>query len=66
MSITIDQCFEIAGAVISVAAVVAAALPTPSPKATMIITVARKVLDVLAFNFGHAKNQTKDETQAQK
>lgn len=66
MSITIDQCFEIAGAVISVAAVVAAALPTPSPKATMVITVARKVLDVLAFNFGHAKNQTKDETQAQK
>ena len=66
MSITIDQCFEIAGAVISVAAVVAAALPTPSPKATMIITVARKVLDVLAFNFGHAKNQAKDETQAKK
>ena len=66
MSITIDQCFEIAGAVISVAAIVAAALPTPSPKATMIITVARKVLDVLAFNFGHAKNQAKDETKAQK
>ena len=66
MSITIDQCFEIAGAVISVAAIVAAALPTPSPKANMIIAVSRKVLDVLAFNFGHAKNQTKDENQAQK
>ena len=64
---TFEQALIIASAVISICSALAALLPKPAQaKANKVLLVARKVLDVLAFNFGHAKNQAKDETQAKK
>ena len=64
---TFEQALMIASTIISIAAVLASVLPQPSQdKANKYIGVARKVLDIIAFNFGHAKNQAKDETQAKK
>lgn len=50
-----------AGAIVGAASVLASLLPQPQQdKANKIITAARKLLDALAFNFGHAKNKTKN------
>ncbi|NCB60269.1 MAG: hypothetical protein EOM46_22945 [Gammaproteobacteria bacterium] len=55
---TFEQIIMIVSTVISIAAVLASLLPQPSQdKANKYIGVARKVLDIIAFNFGHAKNQ---------
>lgn len=51
----IQQGFHIAGVVVSVAAPIAAITPTPTDDG--VVSAARKVLDVLACNFGNAKNQ---------
>lgn len=59
---TFEQVLMIASTIISIAAVLAAALPKPKQeKANKYIEIARKVLDIVAFNFGHAKNQPRDK-----
>lgn len=57
MNISAADGIAIAQGIISIAAVLAAALPKPSQTANVVISVARKVLDVLALNVGHAKNK---------
>lgn len=47
--------FQIAASAVGVAAMVAAL--TPTPKDDNAIAAVRKVLDLLAFNFGNAKNR---------
>lgn len=47
--------FQIGTAVVAAAAVITAA--TPTKKDDAIFAAVRKVLDVLAFNVGHAKNK---------
>jgi len=51
----VQQGFQIASVVVAVAAPIAAI--TPTPKDDGAVSAARKVLDVLAFNFGNAKNK---------
>ena len=59
---TLEQYLTIISTIISIAAVLAAALPKPKQeKANKFIEIARKVLDIVAFNFGHAKNQPGDK-----
>ena len=56
---TLEQYLTIISTIISIAAVLASVLPQPSQdKANKYIGVARKVLDIIAFNFGNAKNKT--------
>lgn len=55
MDITLEDIFNIATSVVATASVIAAVTPTPVDNAALI--VARKVLDIFAFNFGGAKNQ---------
>lgn len=43
--------------IVAGAAVIAAA--TPTPKDDEVLKKARAILDILAFNFGHAKNALK-------
>ena len=50
---------DVAATVMAGAAVVAAALPTPSPKANIVIRIVRGIIDVLAVNLGNAKNKPK-------
>lgn len=56
-----DTMLAIASGVVSVSAMVAALTPTPADDG--IVRVARKVIDLLAFNFGHAKNATRTEVE---
>jgi len=49
------QCLEWAMTVVAIAAVVTSA--TPTPKDDGVMSVVRKILDVLALNIGNAKNQ---------
>ena len=57
---TIGAVIECAGYVVSGAAVLAAALPTPkAEKAAKVLVFARKVLDFLACNWKNAKNSSK-------
>lgn len=51
----LQQGLHIASVVVAVAAPIAAITPTPADDG--ILAAARKVLDVLAFNFGNAKNK---------
>jgi hypothetical protein len=51
----IQQGFEIATVVVAVASPIAAI--TPTPKDDGVLSSARKVLDLFAFNFGNAKNK---------
>ncbi len=53
---TVGDWLDIASNVIAAAAIVAAALPVPT-KVTGAIAAARKFIDLLAFNFGNAKNK---------
>lgn len=46
--------FDVASSVVGTAAIIAAV--TPTPKDDGIVFVARKVLDLLAFNVGAARN----------
>ncbi len=50
------QWLDIASKVIAGAAVIAAALPVPA-SVTSGLGLARKLIDALAFNFGHAANR---------
>lgn len=54
MDVTAEQIFNIATSVVATASVIAAVFPTPVVNPALI--VARKVLDIFAFNFKHAKN----------
>lgn len=58
---TIDQYLMIASTIVSIAAVIAAALPKPNDNANRAIKAARTIIDILACNFGHAKNQPTDK-----
>ena len=55
----------IASTIVSITAVVAAALPQPSDKANRAIKAARLIIDILGCNFGHAKNQTQPTDKQQ-
>ena len=55
MDITLEDIFNVATSVVATASVIAAITPTPVDNAALI--VARKVLDLVAFNFAGAKNQ---------
>ena len=44
---------DVAAKVMAGAAVVAAALPSPSPKANIVIRIVRGIIDVLAVNLGN-------------
>lgn len=57
MNISVADGIAVAQSIISVAAILAAALPKPNETANVIINVARKILDVMALNVGHAKNK---------
>ena len=61
----IDFYLLIASTIVSIAAVVAAALPQPSDKANRAIKAARLIIDILGCNFGHAKNQQTQPTDKQ-
>lgn len=50
----VPQWLEIAAMVVTLAATIAAV--TPSPKDDGIVKSIRSVIDILALNFGHAKN----------
>lgn len=52
--------FEIVSQVVAVSAAIAAM--TPSPKDDGVVASVRKVVDLLGFNFGFAKNQKKTES----
>lgn len=54
----IAQYFDIITNVVAVAAAIAAI--TPTPKDDGILLIVRKVLDLLAFNVGNAKNAKPD------
>ena len=58
---TFDQYLMIASTIVSIAAVIAAALPKPNDKANRAIKAARTIIDILACNFGHAKNKPADK-----
>ena len=60
---TIDTYLMIASTIVSIAAVIAAALPKPNDKANRAIKAARLIIDILACNFGHAKNQQQQPQQ---
>jgi hypothetical protein len=64
MSLTdqILQWLGLAGQVVGAAAAISAA--TPSPKTTGILKTAYDVLQVLAFNVGHAANAQTNPTQS--
>jgi len=51
---TIPQVIEIGFMVVGIASTVAAIIPVPQLVGPLII--ARKVLDILAFNFGRSRN----------
>ncbi|WP_348701031.1 hypothetical protein [uncultured Limnobacter sp.] len=52
----LDLVFDIAFRVVAVASIVAAV--TPTPKDDSAVKHLRGVVDFLAFNFGHAKNES--------
>mgnify|MGYP000146098630 CR=1 FL=1 len=51
----LSNIFDVATSVIGTAAVIASV--TPTPKDDAIVAPIKKLLDFLAFNFGHAKNK---------
>ncbi len=53
----IPQYLQILTAVISAASLIAAI--TPTPKDDSFLAMARKLVDLLALNFGNAKNEVK-------
>ena len=59
MDITAEQAFNIATSVVATASVIAAVFPMP--QVNPVLVVVRKVLDIFAFNFGAAKNQSQVE-----
>ena len=59
---TLEQYLTIISTIISIAAILASALPKPKQeRANKFIGIARKILDIIAFNFGHAKNQSRPD-----
>ena len=65
MAIPLETVLEATSYVVSGAAVLAAAIPSPKgEKASKALTFVRKVLDFLAMNVGNAKNAA-DAAQAQ-
>lgn len=54
----ITEVLTVGPQVIGVAAVIAAVTPTPADDG--VVAVLRKILDMLAFNFGQAKNAKKE------
>lgn len=54
MDVTADQIFDIATSVVATASVIAAVFPTP--KVSLVLIAANKILNIIAFNFRHAKN----------
>jgi flavin reductase (DIM6/NTAB) family NADH-FMN oxidoreductase RutF len=61
MEVTVEQVFNVATHIVAIASVVAAVTPTPADNAVLI--VARKVLDLFAFNVLGAKNQAQVEAE---
>ena len=65
MVLPLETILEAAGYIVSGAAILAAALPSPkADKASKALLFTRKVIDVLAMNVGNAKNAA-DAAQAQ-
>lgn len=50
----IGDLIEIASMVVAIAAIIASM--TPTPKDDGVVSLLRKIVDILAFNFGNAKN----------
>lgn len=64
MAIPLETVLEATSYVVSGAAVLAAAIPSPKgDKASKALTFVRKVLDFLAMNFGNAKNAAGNSQQ---
>lgn len=51
---TLSTIYDVASSVIGTAAVIAAV--TPTPKDDVILAIVRRVLDLIGFNIGFAKN----------
>lgn len=65
MTIPFETLIEVASYVVSGAAILAAAIPSPkAEKASKALSFVRKCLDFLAMNVGHAKNAS-DASQPQ-
>ena len=65
MTIPFETLIEVVSYVVSGAAILAAAIPSPkAEKASKALSFLRKVLDFLAMNVGHAKNAS-DASQPQ-
>lgn len=65
MTIPFETLIEVVSYVVSGAAILAAAIPSPkAEKASKALSFIRKCLDFLAMNVGHAKNAA-DAAQAQ-
>lgn len=62
MAIPLETVLEATSYVVSGAAVLAAAIPSPNgDKASKALMFVRKILDFLAMNFAHAKNAAADQ-----
>ena len=62
MQIPFETLIEVASYIVTGAAVLASAIPSPkAEKASKGLKFLRKFLDLLAMNLGHAKNETKDQ-----
>ena len=65
MTIPLETLIEVVSYVVSGAAILAAAIPSPkAEKASKALSFVRKCLDFLAMNVGHAKNAS-DASQPQ-
>ena len=65
MTIPFETLIEVVSYVVSGAAILAAAIPSPkAEKASKALSFVRKCLDFLAMNVGHAKNAS-DASQPQ-
>lgn len=66
MVLPLETIFEAAGYIVSGAAILAAALPSPkADKASKALLFTRKVIDFLGMNFANAKNASKQEANGQ-
>ena len=59
MDVTVEEVFNVATSVVATATVIAAVFPMP--KVSPVLITARKLLDILAFNIGVAKNHSQVE-----
>ena len=62
MQIPFETLIEVASYIVTGAAVLASAIPSPkAEKASKGLMLLRKALDFLAMNLGHAKNASNDQ-----